>query len=127
MSNASLSPSRMVAVDSDTFVAAHACVILDGKLPPCHIPQAILAALLAGLVCFVGLKSGDTSEDAKLLAARILAARIFVDGESGSNWKQNVTDIDGDVLCVSNFTLYGRWKKSKPDFSLSMQAEEVRR
>ena len=38
-------------------------------------------------------------------------------GDSGANWKRSVLDIDGEILCVSQFTLYASTKKgNKPDF-----------
>ena len=80
-----------------------------------------------GLLCLVGLKATDTRDDLDLIADKILRARIWPDAESGSNWKRSVVDVGGEILCVSQFTLYGRIKRpSKPDFSRAMKPGKVR-
>lgn len=49
-----------------------------------------------------------------------LSLKVFSD-EKGAMWKKNVKDIEGDVLCVSQFTLYANTSKgSKPDFHRAM-------
>jgi D-Tyr-tRNAtyr deacylase len=79
----------------------------------------------AGLVCLVGLKKGDTQTDAEFISRKILASRVFEDPESKQGWKRSVVDIAGEVLCVSQFTLYGRLKAIKPDFVRAMGPGEV--
>eukprot|EP00878_Enallax_costatus_P030852 GHUV01033652.1.p1 GENE.GHUV01033652.1~~GHUV01033652.1.p1 ORF type:complete len:105 (+),score=19.33 GHUV01033652.1:227-541(+) len=57
-----------------------------------------------------------------------MRTRGWPDPDSGSPWAKDVTGIEGDVLLVSQFTLYGRLKKPKPDFSKAMgpdRAQEV--
>lgn len=81
--------------------------------------------MCAGLVCFIGVKAGDTRRDAEVLADRIVSTRVFPDDATGSNWKQSLNDIDGECLCVSNFTLYARCKRAHPDFSAAMRPDEV--
>ena len=50
-----------------------------------------------------------------------LQIRVFDDPATGSMWKQSVKDIDGDVLCVSQFTLFANTHKgNKPDFHRAM-------
>jgi D-tyrosyl-tRNA(Tyr) deacylase len=47
--------------------------------------------------------------------------------ENGSNWKKSVQEIDGEVLCVSQFTLYASTKKgNKPDFHGAAGGEAAR-
>ncbi|KAI0026814.1 D-Tyr tRNAtyr deacylase-like domain-containing protein [Vararia minispora EC-137] len=58
--------------------------------------------------------------DIEVLAKKILSLRIF-DDASGSMWKASVKDIDGEVLCVSQFTLMANTSKgNKPDFHNAM-------
>jgi hypothetical protein len=46
-----------------------------------------------------------------------LQIRVFDDPTTGSTWRRSVKDIDGDVLCVSQFTLFANTHKgNKPDF-----------
>ena len=84
------------------------------------------ANMPAGLVCLVGLKKGDQKADADVCARKILNSRLFNDQDSGAMWKKSVMDVRGEVLCVSQFTLYGRVKSSKPDFSRALGPGEVR-
>jgi D-aminoacyl-tRNA deacylase len=58
-----------------------------------------------GLVVLLGIARDDTSEDADYLAAKIIALRIFDDAEGRMN--RSVKDINGGLLLVSQFTLYG--------------------
>jgi D-tyrosyl-tRNA(Tyr) deacylase len=58
-----------------------------------------------GLVVLLGVARDDTREDADYLAAKIAALRIFDDAAGRMN--VSVKDINGGVLIVSQFTLYG--------------------
>ncbi|QDS70982.1 hypothetical protein FKW77_007493 [Venturia effusa] len=61
----------------------------------------------------------DTLKDSEQCAAKILKMRLW-DDEKGGRWKHSVTDIQGEVLCVSQFTLLASTRKgSKPDFHKS--------
>jgi D-aminoacyl-tRNA deacylase len=64
-----------------------------------------------GLLVLVGVATEDTAADAKALAEKIAALRIFSD-ESGK-MNCSVADIGGSVLCVSQFTLYGDCRKGR--------------
>ena len=46
--------------------------------------------------------------------------------KAGKNWNGSVTEIEGDIMIVSQFTLYGILKGNKPDFHASMDAEKAR-
>jgi D-tyrosyl-tRNA(Tyr) deacylase len=69
-----------------------------------------------GLVVLLGVARDDTREDADYLAAKIAALRIFDDAAGRMN--VSVKDIDGGVLIVSQFTLYGDVRRgSRPSWS----------
>ena len=69
-----------------------------------------------GLVLFVGVRESSTVEDAKTLAKKISNARIFED-ESGK-LNESVKNIDGEILSISQFTLYANVKKgNRPSFT----------
>ena len=74
----------------------HASVTIDGRL---HSRTG------AGLLVFVGVGLEDTSEDAEYLAGKLVRLRIF-DDEAGV-MNLDVRQTGGEVLVVSQFTLYG--------------------
>jgi D-tyrosyl-tRNA(Tyr) deacylase len=75
----------------------------------------------------VGVSRDDTAADCDKIAQRILNLRLWPN-EEGSQWKKSVMDIDGQVLCVSQFTLLANVKKgAKPDFHAAAKGEEARR
>eukprot|EP00882_Tetradesmus_deserticola_P008690 GHRQ01009163.1.p2 GENE.GHRQ01009163.1~~GHRQ01009163.1.p2 ORF type:complete len:105 (+),score=41.51 GHRQ01009163.1:359-673(+) len=55
-----------------------------------------------------------------------MRTRAWQDPETGSPWAKDVAGIDGELLLVSQFTLYGRLKKPKPDFSKAMGPDKAR-
>ena len=77
-----------------------------------------------GLTVFLGVKSGDTEKEADYLAKKIAGLRIFED----ENGKMNlsVKDVGGEILLVSQFTLYGDATKGfRPSFSLAERPERA--
>ncbi|KAG8625104.1 hypothetical protein KVT40_006855 [Elsinoe batatas] len=52
------------------------------------------------------------------MANKVLKVKLWDDDEGGK-WKKNVQEIDGEILCVSQFTLLAGTKKNKPDFHKS--------
>lgn len=69
-----------------------------------------------GLLVFVGISKSDTPETADYCAEKLLGLRIFPD-ESGK-MNRNVGDAGGNLLVISQFTLYGDCRKGRrPSFS----------
>ncbi|MSQ94629.1 MAG: D-tyrosyl-tRNA(Tyr) deacylase [Gemmataceae bacterium] len=74
-----------------------------------------VGAISAGLVVLLGVTHDDTPSQAKWLAEKIAGLRIFNDAEGKMN--RDLADINGAMLIVSQFTLYGDCKKGKrPSF-----------
>ncbi|MEX2253672.1 MAG: D-aminoacyl-tRNA deacylase [Thermoleophilaceae bacterium] len=74
-----------------------------------------IAAIGRGLLVLLGVHSDDEGAKADRLASKLLALRVFDDGEGRMN--HSVTDIGGEILCVSQFTLYGDTSKgNRPSF-----------
>jgi len=69
-----------------------------------------------GLLIFVGVEAGDSAQDTEWMAAKIPALRIFEDEEGRMN--RSVLDIGGDILAISQFTLFGNVRKgTRPSFN----------
>ena len=75
-----------------------------------------------GMLILFGVSRDDTNVDVKKFADKILKLRIF-DDENGKTNK-NIFDINGEIMVVSNFTLYANLKgTNRPDFIYSAKAE----
>ena len=68
-----------------------------------------------GLVVLLGIRRGDERANADAVARKIRALRIFED-DSG-RMSRSLADVGGEILCVSNFTLYGDTRRgNRPSF-----------
>lgn len=77
-----------------------------------------------GLTVFLGVKVGDTEKEAAYLAKKIAALRIFEDENEKMNL--SVKDVGGEVLLVSQFTLYGDASHgNRPSFTLAERPEKA--
>ncbi|MGM9935913.1 MAG: D-aminoacyl-tRNA deacylase [Candidatus Ornithomonoglobus sp.] len=73
-----------------------------------------------GLLIFLGIGDGDTEADLKYIADKTMGLRIFSDENDKMNL--NVSDIGGEILVISQFTLYGDCRKGRrPNFTSSME------
>lgn len=83
-----------------------ASVVADGELS---------GSIEKGLVLLVGVADSDSELDAELLASKILKLRIFCDENGKMN--RSVTDIDGELMVISNFTLLANYKHgNRPEY-----------
>ncbi|HTS57172.1 MAG TPA: D-aminoacyl-tRNA deacylase [Terriglobales bacterium] len=78
-----------------------------------------------GLLVLVGVSREDTQADADYLADKIAGLRIFEDGNGKMNLE--VSAVQGAVLVVSQFTLYGDMRRGKrPSFDAAAPPDEAR-
>ena len=80
------------------------------------VADQITGEIQNGLVVLLGIARDDTKDDADYLVPKIIALRIFDDAEGRMNF--SVKDIDGGLLVVSQFTLYGDVRRGlRPSWS----------
>ena len=86
---------------------AHASVTVDEK---------VIGKIQRGFLLLVGVTHDDAIEDMEYLVRKIVQMRIFEDEEGKLN--RSIQDIGGEILSVSQFTLYADTKKgNRPSFS----------
>ncbi len=91
-------------------------VIVDGK---------VVGEIGRGLNVLLGIGKGDTEEEARKLAEKIVNLRIFED-ERGK-FQYSLLDVGGEILVVSQFTLYASVRKGRrPSFEKAERPERAR-
>ena len=86
---------------------AHASVTVEEK---------VIGKIQRGFLLLVGVTHDDAMEDMEYLVRKIVQMRIFEDEEGKLN--RSIQDIGGEILSVSQFTLYAETKKgNRPSFS----------
>jgi len=87
------------------------------------INQEIIASVRKGLVVLVGIETEDTNEDSLWLANKISQLRIFSDKDEKMNL--SISEIDGDIILVSQFTLHAKTKKgNRPSYIHAAKPEQ---
>lgn len=77
-----------------------------------------------GLLLFVGFTSGDSEEKLVWMADKVVGLRVFADEDGKMN--RSVAEVGGEVLVVSQFTLYGDTRKGRrPSFVDAAPPEEA--
>jgi D-tyrosyl-tRNA(Tyr) deacylase len=78
-----------------------------------------------GFLVLLGITQSDSAKEAASLAKKVAGMRLFEDADEKMNL--GLSDVGGEVLCVSQFTLYGNVRKGRrPSFSESASAETAR-
>ena len=86
-------------------------VIQRVKNASARVAGETLGSINSGLLVFVGVSKHDEPIDISYLADKVLNLRIFKDDDDKMNL--SVLDIKGDVLVISQFTLYGDTRKGR--------------
>lgn len=99
-------------------------VVQRVKKTTLSVDGELVSEIPFGLTVFLGVKVGDSEKQAEYLAKKIAGLRIFED----ENGKMNlsVKDVGGEVLMVSQFTLYGDASHgNRPSFTLAERPEKA--
>lgn len=88
-------------------------VTIDGKM---------VGAIEQGLVILLGIRKGDTENEARYLAEKCVHLRIFED--DAQKFNRSLLEVNGGALVVSQFTLYGDTRKGRrPGFEAAARPE----
>ena len=83
-----------------------------------------IASIGRGLLVLLGVRRGDGVEQAERMVRKLLALRVF-DDEAG-RMNRSVREVGGELLCVSQFTLYGDARKgNRPSFVEAAPPDEA--
>ena len=93
---------------------SHASVEVEGE---------ITGKIDEGLMVLVGFGENDTRKEADYLARKVAKLRVFPDEEGRMN--KSLLDINGKLLLVPQFTLYGKVKKYRPSFHRALSPDKA--
>ena len=83
-----------------------------------------VSAIGPGLLVLLGIRRGDGEAEADWIVRKLLALRIFED--AGGRMNRSVVEVGGEILCVSQFTLYGDARKgNRPGFVEAAPPEQA--
>lgn len=90
------------------------------------VDNKTVGAIKQGFVVLLGVGQGDEEADARYLAEKIANLRVFEDEQGKMN--RSLRDVGGEVLAISQFTLYGDCRQGRrPSFTEAAPAEEANR
>ncbi|KGN03459.1 tyrosyl-tRNA deacylase [Clostridium novyi A str. 4570] len=92
-------------------------VSVDGKT---------IGEIKKGFTVLVGISKDDTIEDVKYLKKKVVNLRVFEDENGKLN--KSLKDVDGEILIISQFTLYGDCRKgNRPSFIEALGGEDAKK
>jgi len=93
--------------------------VLNAKV---EIDGAINGAIDEGLLVLIGIDEADNQEDIEWISSKIVQLRIFSDDAGLMN--KSIIDTNGNILLISQFTLFGQTKKgNRPSFIKAAKPE----
>lgn len=92
---------------------SQASVLIDGT---------VTASIGKGLLLLLGIEESDTSDDIEWLSGKIIRLRVFADEQGVMN--RSVTEVGGEIIIVSQFTLHASTKKgNRPSYIRAAKPE----
>ena len=92
----------------------HASVTIEGE---------VKSAIKQGYLILLGVGEDDTKEDAEWLIRKIIGLRVFNDENGVMN--RSIMDVDGEILVISQFTLFASYKKGNRPSWLRAASHEI--
>lgn len=92
----------------------HASVTIEGE---------VKSAIKQGYLILLGVGEDDTKEDAEWLIRKIIGLRVFDDENGVMN--RSIMDLDGEILVISQFTLFASYKKGNRPSWLRAASHEI--
>lgn len=90
----------------------------------CKVDGQLTGEITGGLIVLLGIEDSDQQEDLEWLASKIVNLRIFGDEQGLMN--KSLADINGDILLISQFTLFAATKKgNRPGFTRAARPEKA--
>ena len=100
-------------------------VIQRVKNASCTVDNQITGQIQKGLMILLGVEEADTTEDLKWLGQKFINLRIFEDEQGLMN--KSIQDIDGNILLISQFTLFAQTKKgNRPSFIRAARPDKAK-
>jgi D-tyrosyl-tRNA(Tyr) deacylase len=99
----------------------------------CMVDGKITGEIKTGFLVLLGIENDDTDDDLNWLANKIVNMRVF--GDENDLMNKALADVDGDILLISQFTLFAQTKKgnrpsfiraAKPDKAIPMYEQMIK-
>jgi D-tyrosyl-tRNA(Tyr) deacylase len=85
------------------------------------VDNQVISEIGRGLCVLIGISSKDTIKDIEYITRKILNTKFFT--ENDKRWAKSVKEMNLEILCISQFTLYYKFKGNKLDFHHAMAGE----
>lgn len=90
----------------------------------CKVEGQITGQITNGFLVLLGIEDADNQEDLEWLAQKIANMRVF--GDENGLMNKSLADIDGNILLISQFTLFAATKKgNRPGFTRAARPEKA--
>ena len=90
----------------------------------CTVEGKITGEIKTGFLVLLGIEDADTTEDLQWLAQKITAMRVF--GDENGQMNKALADVSGDILLISQFTLFASTKKgNRPGFTRAARPDKA--
>ena len=101
-------------------------VVQKVKQSSVTVEQKTVGSISHGFLLLLGVTHEDTEKNADWLAEKVLKLRLFSSEGSDSFMEKNIQEVNGEILVISQFTLYGDCKKgTRPSFTTAARPEQA--